>query len=106
MANAVIASYNTHGGVGLDFRFAPRRIARVVLELKADIIALQELTSRAAGFDMLEELRLDTGYHAIGGPTLQIRIQKSDHIISYGSDGYFRRHGAGPHRAPGQPDRI
>ena len=68
---AVIASYNTHGGVGLDFRFAPRRIARVVLELKADIIALQELTARASGFDMLEELRLDTGYHAIGGPTYE-----------------------------------
>ena len=70
-AAAVIASYNTHGGVGLDFRFAPRRIARVVLELGADIIALQELTARAAGFDMLEELRLDTGYHAIGGPTYE-----------------------------------
>jgi endonuclease/exonuclease/phosphatase family metal-dependent hydrolase len=70
-ASAVIASYNTHGGVGLDFRFAPRRVARVVLELQADIIALQELTTRAAGFDMLEELRLDTGYHAIAGPTLQ-----------------------------------
>jgi endonuclease/exonuclease/phosphatase family metal-dependent hydrolase len=69
-ARALIASYNVHGGVGLDFRFAPRRIARVVLELGADIVALQELTSRAAGVDMLEELRLDTGYHAIAGPTL------------------------------------
>src|ERR1044071_995749 len=69
-ARALIASYNVHGGVGLDFRFAPRRIARVVLELRADIVALQELTAHSAAVDMLEELRLDTGYHAIAGPTL------------------------------------
>jgi len=69
--NALVASYNTHGGVGLDFRFAPQRIARVIGELQADIIALQELRSGAAGFDMLDQLRSVTGYHAVAGPTLK-----------------------------------
>lgn len=68
---AIIASYNTHGGVGLDFRFSARRIARVVLELRADIIALQELALQGDGRNMLEELRLDTGYHVLSGPTLR-----------------------------------
>jgi endonuclease/exonuclease/phosphatase family metal-dependent hydrolase len=70
-APLVIASYNTHRGVGLDFRFAPRRTAQVVLEIGADVVALQELTTREAGTDMLEELRERTGYHAIGVPAWQ-----------------------------------
>ena len=55
----------------MDFRFAPERIARVVVELRAEIIALQELRSHAAGFDMLEQLRRVTGFRAIAGPTLK-----------------------------------
>lgn len=70
-ARVVIASYNAHGGVGLDFRFAPQRIARVVNELRADVVALQELATRSSGVDMLEELRRETGCHAIAGPTLR-----------------------------------
>ena len=38
-----IATYNVHGCVGLDGRLSPARIARVLLSLDADIIALQEL---------------------------------------------------------------
>ncbi len=68
--NAVIASYNTHGGVGIDRRFAPDRIARVLVEIGADIIALQELELRAGGFDMLAYLQHETGFHAIAGPTI------------------------------------
>lgn len=70
-ARAVVASYNTHGGVGIDFRFAPQRIARVIGELGADIVALQELRSRAGAFDMLDDLRRATGYEAIAGTTLR-----------------------------------
>ena len=66
----VIASYNTHGGVGLDRRFAPHNIARVIGELGADIVALQELHAPADGCDMLELLRDATGLFAIAGPTM------------------------------------
>jgi endonuclease/exonuclease/phosphatase family metal-dependent hydrolase len=38
-----VATYNVHGCVGLDGRLSPARIARVLLSLDADIVALQEL---------------------------------------------------------------
>jgi len=38
-----IATYNIHGAVGCDHRFAPVRVARVLREIKADIVALQEV---------------------------------------------------------------
>lgn len=41
-----IASYNVHKCVGTDGRFSPGRIAEVVAELDADIIALQEADER------------------------------------------------------------
>ena len=69
--NAIIVSYNTHGAVGIDRRFAPDRIARVLGEIDADIIALQELELRASGFDMLAYLQSETGFHAIAGPTIR-----------------------------------
>jgi endonuclease/exonuclease/phosphatase family metal-dependent hydrolase len=65
-----IASYNIHGGVGGDGHFVPNRIVDVLRELNADIIALQEVESRATGFDMLAFLAEATGLRAIAGPTL------------------------------------
>ncbi len=40
-----IATYNIHKCVGLDRKFSPERIAEVLRELNADIIALQEVLS-------------------------------------------------------------
>jgi endonuclease/exonuclease/phosphatase family metal-dependent hydrolase len=65
-----IASYNTHGGIGRDGHFVPKRIADVLKEMDADIIALQEVENRATGFDMLAYLKGETGFEAIAGPTL------------------------------------
>src|ERR1051325_6271537 len=65
-----IASYNTHGGVGRDGHFVPKRIAGVLNEIDADVIALQEVENRATGFDMLDYLAKETGFQAIAGPTL------------------------------------
>lgn len=39
-----IATYNVHGWVGIDNRQVPMRVIRVISELQADIIALQEAT--------------------------------------------------------------
>lgn len=63
----VVASYNTHAGVGLDRRFVPQRISQVLSEIDADIVALQEIESRA-GSDLLEILRARSGMHAVAGP--------------------------------------
>lgn len=42
----VIASYNVHKCVGRDRKFDPDRTSRVIQEIGADIIALQEADSR------------------------------------------------------------
>src|SRR5918911_4516574 len=65
-----IASYNTHGGVGRDGHFVPKRIADVLKEIDADVVALQEVESSKTGFDMLAYLKTQTRFHAIAGPTL------------------------------------
>ena len=43
---AVFASYNIHKCVGTDRRFDPGRVARVIAEIGADVIALQEADRR------------------------------------------------------------
>ncbi len=65
-----LASYNIHGGIGLDGHFVPKRVVGVLSELKAGVLALQEVESRRTGFDMLAYLARETGYEAIAGPTL------------------------------------
>ena len=65
-----LASYNIHIGVGRDGHFHPERVAAVVAELDADVIALQEVQLGAGTFDMLAHLADATGYAALAGPTL------------------------------------
>lgn len=63
-----IATYNIHAAVGTDGRFAPERVAGVLQELKADIIALQEVPlggSRTP--NVLSLLQEATGYFAAEG---------------------------------------
>ncbi|UPY35690.1 endonuclease/exonuclease/phosphatase family protein [Sediminicoccus sp. KRV36] len=42
----IVASYNIHKCVGVDRRFDPGRIAAVIAELDADVLALQEVDRR------------------------------------------------------------
>ncbi len=65
-----LASYNIHGAVGRDGRRDVGRIAGVLEELDADLVALQEVDSRHGDFDMLGELARRTGLTPIAGPTL------------------------------------
>ena len=44
-----VASYNVHSCVGLDGVLAPERIVKVLAEIDADVVALQELGSRRTG---------------------------------------------------------
>lgn len=41
-----VASYNVHKCVGVDRKFDPHRIARVIAEMKPDIVAVQEADKR------------------------------------------------------------
>ena len=67
----VVATWNVHGGVGRDRRYHPARIAQVLGETRADIIALQEVGSRASAENLLAVLVRETGYHAVDGFTLK-----------------------------------
>lgn len=71
MSRLRVATWNMHGGVGIDGRFSPERIARVIAELDADIVALQEFGSRDAGFDMRLHLETASNAHATLMPTFQ-----------------------------------
>jgi endonuclease/exonuclease/phosphatase family metal-dependent hydrolase len=68
-ANCIsVASYNIHKCVGSDGVFDPSRVARVVLELDADIVALQEADMRfgtRAGVLDLKTLHDASGYRAL-----------------------------------------
>lgn len=65
-----VASYNIHLAIGSDGRFDPARIAAVLRELDADVVALQEVQLGPEPCDVLAFLREDTGYEAVAGPTL------------------------------------
>jgi endonuclease/exonuclease/phosphatase family metal-dependent hydrolase len=67
-----VATYNMHSAVGADRRFKPDRIMQVIRQLRADVIALQEVLSPVAGVDVHELLRAQTGFHFRAMATLQL----------------------------------
>ncbi|MFN6962850.1 MAG: endonuclease/exonuclease/phosphatase family protein [Pyrinomonadaceae bacterium] len=50
MSSIRIATYNIHKCVGIDRRYSPERIADVLLEIDADVIALQEVVCHSNSF--------------------------------------------------------
>ncbi|TMH01370.1 MAG: endonuclease [Betaproteobacteria bacterium] len=64
-----IATYNIHDAVRTDRSFSPGRIAAVLAELGADIVAVQEVGLHSTGIDVLAFLRDATGYASVLGPT-------------------------------------
>lgn len=63
-----VASYNIRKAVGLDWRRRPERVLKVLIEIDADVIALQEVDrrfgSRITALDP-EMIEAETGYRAI-----------------------------------------
>lgn len=75
--DATVASYNIHKCVGVDGCFDPGRIAAVIGDIDADVIALQEVDKRFGereGLLDLAALRRDTGLIAIS-----VSTRKSSH---------------------------
>lgn len=67
------ATYNIHQCVGVDERHDPDRVARVILELDARVIGLQEVSSGASTGSLtrgVEYLAEATGFKAVPGPTM------------------------------------
>lgn len=68
-----VASYNVHRCIGRDGRHDPGRVAKVIEELRADVLALQEVDFRYhvhRGVDQLRFLAEVTGLHSVWGPVL------------------------------------
>lgn len=66
-----LATYNIHSCIGVDGRFDPDRIVRVLKQLDADIVALQEVEHHQHdNLDLLDYIAAGTGMNAIAGPTL------------------------------------
>ncbi len=68
-----ILTYNIHHGEGVDGNFDLPRIARVILDARPDLVALQEVdnqTSRSGGIDQAAELGRLTGMHVVFGKAM------------------------------------
>jgi len=66
-----LATYNIHACVGGDGRFDPERTIRVLEEIDADLVALQEVAHHGVdGSDLLDDLASAVGLSAIAGPAL------------------------------------
>jgi endonuclease/exonuclease/phosphatase family metal-dependent hydrolase len=68
-----VVSYNVHRCIGFDRRRRAGRIARILSDLGADIIGLQEVDSRSDGRAESYQMRYladATGLQAVGGPTM------------------------------------
>lgn len=73
-----IATYNVHKCVGIDRRHSVGRVARVIDELDADVVALQEVVSRAQprhhddrDHDQAHALASRTGLTLVMGPAIR-----------------------------------
>lgn len=79
VATLRVATYNVHGCVGTDRRHDPERIASVVSELDADVVALQEFTYPASvALESREPVELVTldSYQCALGPTREFGWKK------------------------------
>jgi len=66
-ATLTVATWNIHGAIGCDGRYAPARIVDVLGEIDADVVALQEVASAQVHSDFLAGLEHETGYHVVAG---------------------------------------
>jgi endonuclease/exonuclease/phosphatase family metal-dependent hydrolase len=65
-----MASYNVHSCVGVDGRRDAGRIAAVVAELDADVVAVQEIERGEGSLDQLASIARASGHAFVRGPTL------------------------------------
>jgi endonuclease/exonuclease/phosphatase family metal-dependent hydrolase len=76
----IVASYNIHGCVGRDGALAPERIAAVIRELDADVVALQEVDAQHHADRYLDQwvfLAETLGYHCV--PGISLRTHRRDY---------------------------
>jgi endonuclease/exonuclease/phosphatase family metal-dependent hydrolase len=68
--STIVATYNIHRAIGRDGVFDPDRIAGVLGEIDANVIALQEVQSGSTGRNLLHLFRERLGAEVISGVTM------------------------------------
>jgi phospholipase D1/2 len=77
----VLATYNIHRAIGRDGVFDPERIAEVLAELDADVIALQEVQTGTTGRSLLQVFRERLGVEAVHGVTMLRRDAEFGNVV-------------------------
>jgi endonuclease/exonuclease/phosphatase family metal-dependent hydrolase len=99
-----VLTYNIHHGEGMDGRVDLPRLAAIMNDAAADLIALQEVdrgTTRSGGVDQLAELERLTGLTGVFGKAMT--YQGGDYGVAVLSRTQVRRPTS--RRLPGSPDR-
>jgi endonuclease/exonuclease/phosphatase family metal-dependent hydrolase len=78
-----VASYNIHAWVGMDGRCDPERTIRVIRDLSAEVVGLQEVTilpdpSRALG---VSQIQAATGMQAVLGTTMHRKTAQYGNVL-------------------------
>ena len=81
-ARVVVASYNVHGCVGVDGRRDVERVARVLCELQADVIALQEVDCDLDDFSTVTRAGVLSEVTALRGVWLPTHYRGSGHFAN------------------------
>ncbi|HUF46660.1 MAG TPA: endonuclease/exonuclease/phosphatase family protein [Vicinamibacterales bacterium] len=77
-----VVTYNIHRAIGMDRRKRPDRIARVLSDINADVIALQEVIgSGPAGPGHAEQLGAALGMGWVMAPTRELRRHQFGNVI-------------------------
>ena len=77
-----VATWNVHGAVGLDGRRDPERIGRVLAEIGADVVALQEVPLGGSDWiDAMPAIVETTGLHAAEGPTIDTARRRYGNVV-------------------------
>jgi endonuclease/exonuclease/phosphatase family metal-dependent hydrolase len=68
-ADLTVATYNIHSGIGVDKQYDLTRVIRVIGELDADIVGLQEVATMVDA-ETVELIAVANGYTAVEGPNI------------------------------------
>ncbi len=78
---SVVATYNVHRAVGRDGASDPHRVADVLAEIGAEVIALQEVHRGAAGRDLVQLSCDRLAAHAVSGVTMLRRDAEYGNVL-------------------------
>lgn len=77
-----IATWNVHEGIGADGRYDPQRVTRVLRELEAEVIALQEVPLGGPGRpDLAADIDMPPPWEIAVGPTLDTPARRFGNVV-------------------------